>query len=92
MRWAWIVAAVGVAIAIGCGEPEPGIPTVSEDPAGPVIAQVLFPSNIRARVAQHPERAERVCRRACERMEGRLYRLGPVDEPPGWECWCSREE
>jgi hypothetical protein len=106
MRWFWIVlglCAAGVIVAalvniLGCGDIEPSpvdgdvMTTIVEEPIGPRIESAPLPSNVRARVQQHPGRAAPTCREACERVGGKLYKVGPADTTLGWECLCSWEE
>jgi hypothetical protein len=106
MRWFWIVlgpCAVGVIVTalvtlLGCGDIEPPpvdgdvMTTIVEEPIGPRIEPAPLPSNVRARVRQHPSRAPEACSNACLRAGGKMYKVGPSDTAYGWECLCSWEE
>lgn len=99
MRWLWIC--LGLCVFLGCEEgpppvtvdhPDAAIPTIEEAPVGPRIGPAPLPSNVRARVQQHPSRAEEACRRVCANANGEIYKVGPADTPHGWECLCSWEK
>jgi len=89
MKWFLVLLIIPF---LGCGElpqeiPEVEIPLEENEVAFPAP----LPSNIRVRVKQHPERAEGACKKVCEQAGGRMHKLGPANNPVGWECLCSKE-
>lgn len=96
MKWFWIVLGLCAALVLGCDE---GAVVLDRDePTRTPVERNLppdefdapIPRSIRARVQQHPKRAEPVCERACARAQAEVKRVGPADTPWGWECVCIR--
>lgn len=94
MRWLWVVGSLYLTaiIAIGCGEPPPsGVATVERDAPGMRIGDAPISATLMETVRQHPERAEDTCVRICEKVNGRMYKIGRTTGRFGWECLCSWE-
>ena len=88
MRW-FLIAALATGLALIACEEAVEFEVVEHDPVGLVVQAAPMPSSTRARVQREPSRASEVCKKACKKVNGELFRVGPDDSKYGWECLCS---